>query len=106
MEAIRSSEMSGATQWTTWHHIPEDDTLHNHRCENLKSYKLYIRLIFERRRVRILLPTFKYCTARKQMNVRRREPLPSNAKEGCEESSVVSENRGAWEADNGRGLRP
>jgi hypothetical protein len=20
-------------------HIPEDDTLHNHRCENLKSYK-------------------------------------------------------------------
>jgi hypothetical protein len=23
---------------TTRHHIPEDDTLHNHRCENLKSY--------------------------------------------------------------------
>jgi hypothetical protein len=23
---------------TTWCHIPEDDTLHNHRCENLKSY--------------------------------------------------------------------
>jgi hypothetical protein len=20
------------------YHIPEDDTLHNHRCENLKSY--------------------------------------------------------------------
>jgi hypothetical protein len=28
----------GATQRTTWHHIPEDDTLHNHRCENLKCY--------------------------------------------------------------------
>jgi hypothetical protein len=28
---------SGATQRTTWRHIPEDDTLHNHRCENLKS---------------------------------------------------------------------
>jgi hypothetical protein len=26
------------TQRTTWHHIPEDDTLQNHRCENLKSY--------------------------------------------------------------------
>jgi hypothetical protein len=38
MEAIRSSETSGATQHTTRRHIPEDDTLHNHRCENLKSY--------------------------------------------------------------------
>jgi hypothetical protein len=27
MEAIRSSETSGTTQWTTRHHIPEDDTL-------------------------------------------------------------------------------
>jgi hypothetical protein len=39
MEAIRSSETSGATRRTTRRHIPEDDTLHNHRCENLKSYK-------------------------------------------------------------------
>jgi hypothetical protein len=38
MEAIRSSETSGATQRTTRRHIPEDDTLHNHRCEKLKSY--------------------------------------------------------------------
>jgi hypothetical protein len=30
MEAICSSEMSGATQWTTRRHIPEDDTLHYH----------------------------------------------------------------------------
>jgi hypothetical protein len=29
MEAIRSSETSGATQWTTQRHIPEDDTLYN-----------------------------------------------------------------------------
>jgi hypothetical protein len=42
MEAIRSSEMSGATQRTTWRHIEEDDTLHNHRCENLKSYFLKV----------------------------------------------------------------
>jgi hypothetical protein len=27
MEAIRSSETSGATQRTTWRHIPKDDTL-------------------------------------------------------------------------------
>jgi hypothetical protein len=38
MEVIRSSEMSGAIQRTTRCHIPEDDTLHNHRCENLNSY--------------------------------------------------------------------
>jgi 3-polyprenyl-4-hydroxybenzoate decarboxylase len=37
-EAICSSETSVATQQTTRRHIPEDDTLHNHRCENLKSY--------------------------------------------------------------------
>jgi hypothetical protein len=38
MEAICSSETSVATQRTTRPHIPEDDTLHNHGCENLKSY--------------------------------------------------------------------
>jgi hypothetical protein len=38
MEAIRSSETSGTTQRTTQRHIPEEDTLKNHRCENLKSY--------------------------------------------------------------------
>jgi hypothetical protein len=38
MEAIFSSETSVETQRTTRRHIPEDDTLQNHRCENLKSY--------------------------------------------------------------------
>jgi hypothetical protein len=33
----RSSETSVHTRFTL-RHIPEDDTLHNHRCENLKSY--------------------------------------------------------------------
>jgi hypothetical protein len=42
MEAIRSSETSGTNLRTTRRHIPEDDTLHNHRCENLKSYDVYI----------------------------------------------------------------
>jgi hypothetical protein len=37
MEAICSSETSVETQRTTRRHIPEDDTLHYHRCENLKS---------------------------------------------------------------------
>jgi hypothetical protein len=36
MEAICSSETSVDTQRTTRRHIPEDDTLHNHRCGNLK----------------------------------------------------------------------
>jgi hypothetical protein len=30
-----------STQRTTRRRIPEDDTLHNHRCENLKSYTSY-----------------------------------------------------------------
>jgi hypothetical protein len=38
MEAIRSSETSGTTKRTTRRHIPEEDTLQNHHCENLKSY--------------------------------------------------------------------
>jgi hypothetical protein len=38
MEAVCSSETSVASQRTTRRYIPEDSTLHNHRCENLKSY--------------------------------------------------------------------
>jgi hypothetical protein len=41
MEAIRFSETSGTTQRTTQRHIPED-TLQNHCCENLKSYKIKV----------------------------------------------------------------
>jgi hypothetical protein len=37
MEAIRSSETSFHTR-STRRHIPEDDILHSHRRENLKSY--------------------------------------------------------------------
>jgi hypothetical protein len=40
MEAICSSETSVAFQQTTRRHTPEDDTLHNHCCENLKSYMI------------------------------------------------------------------
>jgi hypothetical protein len=32
------SETSVDTQWTTQRYIPEDGTLHNRCCENLKSY--------------------------------------------------------------------
>jgi hypothetical protein len=38
MEAICSSETSVDFQRTTRGYIPEDSTLYNHRCENLKSY--------------------------------------------------------------------
>jgi hypothetical protein len=50
MEAICSSETSVTNQETTRRHIPEDDTLPNHRCENLKSYSfhliIYVYLLF------------------------------------------------------------
>jgi hypothetical protein len=43
MEAICSFETSVDFQRTTLRYIPEDtSTLHNHRCENLKSYKYLI----------------------------------------------------------------
>jgi hypothetical protein len=32
------SEMSVDFHRVAWHYIPKDRTLHNHRCENLKSY--------------------------------------------------------------------
>jgi hypothetical protein len=38
MEAICSSETLVDFQRNTRRNIPENDTLHNHRCENLKSY--------------------------------------------------------------------
>jgi hypothetical protein len=38
MDAICSSETSVGFQRTTRRYIPEDNTLHKHRCENLKSY--------------------------------------------------------------------
>jgi hypothetical protein len=38
METICSSETSVDFQRVTRRYIPEDKTLHNHRCENLKSY--------------------------------------------------------------------
>jgi hypothetical protein len=37
-----SSETSVGTKQTTRRHISEDDTLHNHRCKNLKSYILKV----------------------------------------------------------------
>jgi hypothetical protein len=36
------SETSVVFQQTTRRYIPEDSTLHNHRCENLKSYIIHL----------------------------------------------------------------
>jgi hypothetical protein len=44
MEAMCSSETSVDTERTTRRHIPEEDVLHNHHCENLKSYVMFDRL--------------------------------------------------------------
>jgi hypothetical protein len=43
-QAMCSSETSVETQRTTRRHTPEDDTLHNHRCENLRSYMVLVYL--------------------------------------------------------------
>jgi hypothetical protein len=40
MEETRSSKMLVDFQWTTWHHIPDDRTLHNYYCGNIKSFEL------------------------------------------------------------------
>jgi hypothetical protein len=45
MEATYSSETSVDFQRTTWRYIPEEITLYNIRCENLKSCKLGIECI-------------------------------------------------------------
>jgi hypothetical protein len=42
MEAICFSKMSVDFQHTTWPYAPEDSTLHNHHCENLKSYIVFL----------------------------------------------------------------
>jgi hypothetical protein len=42
MEAICSSETSVDFQRTTRRYVSEGSTLHNHRCENLKSYTVEI----------------------------------------------------------------
>jgi hypothetical protein len=42
MEAICSSVTLVDFQWATQRYIPQDSTLHNHHCENLKSYKICV----------------------------------------------------------------
>jgi hypothetical protein len=41
VEAICSSETSADFQRTTWCNVPEDSTLYNYGCENLKSHKVF-----------------------------------------------------------------
>jgi hypothetical protein len=36
MEMISCSKMLANLQWTTWHYIPDNRTLHNHCCRNLQ----------------------------------------------------------------------
>jgi hypothetical protein len=61
MEAICSSKTSVETRRTTRRIIPEDVTLQNHCCKNLKSYKF-----------------FYYCVCIRYRGDVSTEPLPSN----------------------------
>jgi hypothetical protein len=47
MEATCYSETSVDFQRFTRRYIPEDITLHNHRCENLKSYTVCVISVLE-----------------------------------------------------------
>jgi hypothetical protein len=70
MGTICSSETLVDFQRTTWSYIPEDVTLHNHRCDDIKSYTmsicfamlLWIRLVFTN------LNSFVYPNSWAQMN--------------------------------------
>jgi hypothetical protein len=60
MEAVCSSVTSVAFQQTTWHYIPEDGILHNHRCENLKSYTTLPIHIFESLIFCLIVQAFRF----------------------------------------------
>jgi hypothetical protein len=47
MEAGRSSETSVNFYRTTRRYIPEDGTLHKHRCDNLKYNRVYAFIFLE-----------------------------------------------------------
>jgi hypothetical protein len=47
MEATCSSETSVNFHRATWRYIPEDRTLHNHRCENHRPYIASLRVKFK-----------------------------------------------------------
>jgi hypothetical protein len=51
--AISYSEMLVDFQQTTRRYIPEDSALHNHRCDNLKSYIFECSLLLLSRRNKI-----------------------------------------------------
>jgi hypothetical protein len=51
MKAAYSSETSVDFHWTTRIYVPEDITLHNHRCENLNTkYIIFSTLLLLPRR--------------------------------------------------------
>jgi hypothetical protein len=58
MEAISSTEMSVDFQRTARRYIPEDSTLRNKRCENLKPYRILPDTLFA---TNIVVPSAHVC---------------------------------------------
>jgi hypothetical protein len=60
MEAVCSSETVVEFQQSTQRYIPEDSTLHNHRRDNLKSYKWTHNLKYTYERIYSMSQVFHY----------------------------------------------
>jgi hypothetical protein len=59
MQAKYFSEMSVDYQLTKRRYITEDGTLHNHRCENLKSYMDNLVIMQQRKQPKFVEIAFK-----------------------------------------------
>jgi hypothetical protein len=71
-EAISSSETSIDSKRTTCQYIPEDSTLHNHRYENLKSYRILLGHTFQPDPESLYRPT-SYCMGPGSADMKRRK---------------------------------
>jgi hypothetical protein len=61
MEVVHSSRISDDFHQSTWHYILEQETIHSHPCENLKSYNVIILSLGKNIHVRCVPVTTAWC---------------------------------------------